>query len=138
MKKIILLMGLILIMGCSQTHNLTAKSLIEWNFDWATAQDSAKSQEKPLLIDFHADWCSWCYRMDEDTYSDPEVAELAKQFICVKIDTDNQPEVAKQYRIRGLPTTMFLSSEAKEIDIIPGYLPPEELLKKMKSALKVR
>ena len=131
-------MGLFLIIGCAQAPDQKAKSSIEWTFDLTVAQEKALAENKPILIDFYADWCSWCRRMDEETYGNPKVAELAKQFICVKIDTDKQPEVAKQYKVRGLPTTAFLSSKAKKIDIIAGYLPPEDFLKKMESALKAQ
>ena len=138
MKKIALLIGLVLILGCTQAVGPGPKGNIDWVTDLPAAQNKALSERKPMLIDFYAEWCSWCRRMDEETYGDPKVAELAKQFICVKIDTDKQPDVAKAYKVRGLPTTAFLSFEAKTIDIIPGYLPPEDFLKKMESALKAQ
>ena len=139
MKKIVLLIGLFLIMGCDQAVGQGPKEgSIDWITDLSAAKEMAKSEGKPMFIDFHADWCSWCRRMDVDTYTDLKVAELAKQLICVKIDTDEQPDVAENYRIRGLPTTVFLTSEAKKIDIIAGYLPPEEFLKQMEIALKTQ
>ncbi len=125
-------------MGCNQSISQGPQGSIDWITDLPAAKEMAKSQGKPMFIDFYADWCSWCRRMDDDTYADPRVAELAKKFICVKINTDEQPDAAQNYKIRGLPTTVFLTSEAKKIAIIPGYLPPEKFLKQMENALKVQ
>lgn len=138
MKKILLVIGLFLIMGCSQTVDQGPKGTIDWISDMPAAQVLAKEQGKPILIDFYADWCSWCRRMDEDTYANMQVAEMAKQFICVKIDTQEQPDIAQKYKVRGLPTTAFLNSKAEKIDIIPGYLPPDDFLEKMTSILKAQ
>ena len=123
-------------MSCNQATSQGPKGSIDWVTDLPAAKEMAKFEGKPMVIDFHADWCSWCHRMDEDTYADMRVAEMAKQFICVKIDTDAQPDVAENYRIRGLPSTVFLTSEAKKIETIPGYLPPEKFLEKMENVLK--
>ncbi|MCG2710935.1 MAG: DUF255 domain-containing protein [Candidatus Omnitrophica bacterium] len=138
MRKIALLIGLFLIIGCDQAVTQGAKGSIDWITDLPAAQDLAKYRGNPMFIDFYADWCSWCRRMDTDTYANLKVAELAKKFICVKIDTSKQPDVAKNYKIRGLPTTVFLTSEGKVMDTIAGYLPPEEFLKHMETALKAQ
>ena len=138
MKKIILIIGLFLILGCNPPVETGPKGRIDWITDLPAAKELALAQRKPMLIDFYADWCSWCRRMDKDTYQNMQVAELAKQFVCVKIDTVKQPDVAENYRVRGLPTTAFLTAEAEKIEIIPGYLPPEGFLEKMKSALKAQ
>jgi len=137
-KKIAFLIGLLLIMGCSQAVDNGPKGSIDWITDLPAAKDSALAQGKPIIIDFNADWCVWCKRMDKDIYENMQVAELAEQFICVKIDTQEQPDVAENYMVRGLPTTAFLTSKAKKIEIIPGYLHPENFLEKMKSALKAQ
>ena len=136
MKKVALLIGILLILGCNQTTEKGPKGNIAWLTDLTQAKEIAKTQGKPILIDFYADWCSWCRRMDEDTYADVKVADKAKQFVCVKIDTQEQPDIAEDFRVRGLPTTAFLTKEAKIIDIVPGYFPPGDFLKKMDSILK--
>ncbi|MCK4993821.1 MAG: thioredoxin family protein [Candidatus Omnitrophica bacterium] len=138
MKKIVLLIGLFLMLGCTQAVDTGPKGSIDWVTDLPAAKELALEQGKPILIDFYADWCSWCRRMDSDVYANMQVAEKAKQFICVKIDTQEQPDVAENYKVRGLPTTAFLTSKAEKIDIIPGYLPPEDFLKKMQSVLKAQ
>ena len=135
MKKAMFLLGVLLVLGCNQTAPQGEKGSIGWVTNLSEAKTMAKEQGKPMFIDFHADWCSWCRRMDLDTYANKQVADMAKNFICVKIDTQEQSDVAENYRIRGLPSTVFLTAEAKIIETIPGYIPPEKFLEKLKQIL---
>lgn len=128
MKKIILVVSLFLILGCNPASPPLEKGSVEWLYDLALAKNLAASQEKPILIDFYTDWCGWCKRMDAETYADAKVSDKAKQFICVKIDADAYSSIAKDYNVRGFPTTVFLNSQAEVLDVVPGYLPPDQFL----------
>lgn len=85
MKKTALLIGILLILGCSQAVEKGHKGSIDWITDLSAAKTMAKSEGKPMLIDFYADWCSWCRRMDTDTYGNLKVAELAKNSYALKL-----------------------------------------------------
>jgi len=95
-----------------------AKDGITWLRDEAFGLAQAKSQQKPLMMDFSAEWCTACKQMDRETFSDPRVIRMSKQFVCVKIDcTDTSaPEVRrlqKKYKLVGLPTILFMNSAGK-------------------------
>lgn len=124
-----------LLFGCSMTSN-SQPELIDWFTDHDTALSEARSLDKPVLIDFYADWCGWCKKMTADTYGNQRVADLAKKFVCLKINSDENAKLAKQYNVQGLPTTVFLKPDGTLLAVIPGYQPPEEFLSKMDKILQ--
>ena len=76
-------------------------------------QDVAAS-EKPVLVDFYADWCGPCRVLA------PVVAELAEQYAdrleVRKVDIDASPELAARFGVRGIPTlVLFKDGSAKDI-----------------------
>jgi uncharacterized protein YyaL (SSP411 family) len=92
----------------------------------------AASLNRPLMIDIGAVWCHWCHVMDETTYSDPEVAAaLNREFVPVKVDTDERPDLDEYYQnaaaqltgAGGWPLTCFTTSDGALL-YAAGYLPP--------------
>ncbi len=89
-----------------------------------TFEQEVVQSQKPVLVDFYADWCSPCKTVG------PIVEELAAEYegrITVrKVDIDSNPELARQYGIRSIPTLMvFKDGEAK--DTIIGAVPKSKL-----------
>jgi thiol:disulfide interchange protein DsbD len=109
-------------------------------FDAAVAQ--AKTDCKPVMIDFGADWCIACKELDKLTYVDARVQQEASRFVNIKIDaTTDTPALAAlqaKYGVVGLPTIVFLSSaglrsaNAPPVEPLTGFLKADEYLAKMK------
>ena len=62
---------------------------LSWEKDWDTAFEIAASKKQPVLVNFYADWCIWCKRLDSMTFTDPEVASLLSTSVVglrLKID----------------------------------------------------
>jgi len=100
---------------------------IQW-FDWTDeAFQRATSENKPILLDISAVWCHWCHRLDQDTYSVPEIAEyIESHFIPIRVDTDKRPDINRRYNMGGWPTTAFLTPTG----LVMGggtYFPPEQM-----------
>jgi thiol:disulfide interchange protein DsbD len=116
---------------------------IQWlDYDEKLVQ-SALALGKPVIIDFTADWCIPCREMEQYTFSSPPVIAKAKQFLTLRVDLThstkpNTRSFMKRYRIRGVPTVVFLDQNGKEIEDLRFYevIKPEEFLQKMEVALK--
>lgn len=135
-KKIAFLISILFILGCAQQQEQsTAESKINWIKDIEIARELATNENKPILIDFYTEWCSWCKRMDQDTYANDKVQTSLEQFVCVKIDAEQNRDLAKTYKINGFPSTVFLKANGQLIEVIPGYLPPSDFLKLLDSML---
>jgi uncharacterized protein YyaL (SSP411 family) len=93
----------------------------------------ARAEHKPILLDIGAVWCHWCHVMDGESYEDPAVAELLnRDFVCVKVDRDERPDVDARYQRAvqalsgqgGWPLTAFLTPDG-EVFFGGTYFPPD-------------
>ena len=106
---------------------------IHW-FPWSEeAFEAARSQDRPVLLDIGAVWCHWCHVMDGESYENPELAAfLNDQFVCIKVDRDERPDVDTRYqravqaltRQGGWPLTAFLTPGG-EVFFGGTYFPPD-------------
>lgn len=104
---------------------------VKWITSWDDALARAKKENKVVVIDFYADWCVWCRRLDSTTYRDPKVVRyLAENTVPLKLDVEASPgrAMANKYGVDGLPTIVILSAEGKELGRIPGYMPADGFL----------
>ena len=101
--------------------------ITDGNFD----QEVLKS-DKPVLVDFWAEWCAPCHMIA------PAVEEIAKDYegklkVC-KLNVDEGRNIASNYGIRGIPTLLIFKDGAV-VDTIVGVTPKEEIEMKIKSHL---
>ena len=104
------------------------------SIQWCTYNDGlnlAKEQNKPIMIHFTADWCGWCKKLDTETYTDNRVIGELDNFVCTKVDIDENKQIANRYNVAGIPTIVFIDVEEDEIHRIVGYRGPDEFLNEM-------
>jgi len=102
----------------------------------------ATAAGRPVFIDSFADWCIPCKELDKFTFSRPEVIAASRKFVMLKADlTSNKDtgvkEFYKKYRIKGVPTLIFLKPDGSEIEELrgTGFESKDVFLSKMKRGL---
>lgn len=107
---------------------------IAWRRDLDAAKQEAKQSGKPILVDFFATWCGPCKKMDSQTWNDAEVSKQLDAWIPVKIDVDQHQELAASYKVKGVPTLVFLGPDGRLLSTFVGFAGPDEVLGLMKEA----
>ncbi|HPT89744.1 MAG: thioredoxin [Acholeplasmataceae bacterium] len=88
-------------------------------------------QDKPVLVDFYADWCGPC-RIQAPIIE--EVAEEVKDFAIVgKINVDKERDLARQYSIMSIPT-LIIFKEGKVVERISGLTQKQRLVELLNQA----
>ncbi|CCI35869.1 MAG: thioredoxin [Microcystis sp.] len=99
----------------------------------ATFKDEVLDSANLVLVDFWAPWCGPCRMVA------PVVAEIAEMFIgkvkVVKLNTDENPNIASQYGIRSIPTLMIFK-EGQKVDMVVGAVPKTTLATTIDKHLK--
>jgi thiol:disulfide interchange protein DsbD len=117
---------------------------IQWAPYTEAMLDRAHRESKSVFIDFYADWCVPCKELDAKTFSTPEVIDRSGEFIMLKVDLTSSDDaqsnaLIEKYRIRGVPTLIFLQPDGREI--LPlretGFVSKEVFLDKMNRALQL-
>ncbi|MFM2485899.1 protein-disulfide reductase DsbD [Celerinatantimonas yamalensis] len=77
----------------------------------------AKQAQRPVLVDYYADWCVACRELSQQTLSDPQVRDLLANFQVIRVDlstySDAQQALLSHYQVLGLPTLDFFSAAGK-------------------------
>ena len=100
--------------------------LIHW-YEWENdAFQTAREQNKPVMLFLSAFWCRYCQRMDEQALSDREnLALLNAYFVALRVEDAKRPDVDARYNLNGWPTIAFFTP-AGELLSAANYLPSDE------------
>ena len=127
-------------MGFGSISTSTVQTGAEKASPWLPTDEEgfrqARSLNKPILMDFFAEWCPGCHELDEKTWPDPAVQEELDRFVLVKLDlTKNDSRTQayhKKYKIIGMPTVIFFDPQGNELGRFEGYRPPEQAVQILK------
>ncbi|MBU7018748.1 MAG: thioredoxin family protein [Theionarchaea archaeon] len=99
-----------------------------WN-EFDVAKEKAQKENKYILIDFWAVWCTECKEMDSNAFQNPEVREVLKNFVLLKVDVDEVPSLRTQFHVGGMPVIIVVSPEGEEVARITGYQTADQLVR---------
>jgi len=91
-----------------------AAASIEYSDDYAAGLTRARAEHKPLLLVFRAAWCRWSGEMLQETLLDSRIVSLSRQFVCVLVDADHEPRVARAFGVKGFPTVLVVGLDGQE------------------------
>ena len=87
-------------------------------------EDEIVASQKPILVDFWAEWCGPCKQIGPIL---DEISEEKKEDIIIaKVNIDDNPETPSKYGVRGIPTLMMFN-KGKLVDTKVGSLPKSAL-----------
>ena len=95
----------------------------------------ASNKEKPIMLDFYADWCVACLEFEKFTFTDKEVSALMQQYILLKADVtennQNDKALMKRFSIFGPPAILFFNNSGDEVKQIRtiGFKNPKDFKK---------
>jgi thiol:disulfide interchange protein DsbD len=104
--------------------------------------DIVKNTNKPIMLDFYADWCISCKELEESTFKDKNVINMLKDFTLLQVDTTKNTQydkdLLKRFNLFGPPGIIFWDKNGKEIDSakLVGYKNSKEFIEHIKRYYK--
>jgi protein disulfide-isomerase len=125
--------GLVAVVGIAKLRGGSidgdGKGQIDWQSDLSAARDQAGQEKKRVLLYFTAGWCPPCQKMKAGTWKDSAVADVVKQkYVPVMIDVDDQPMVAREYGVQGIPRVEMLTESGDRKLLTEGLATPAQMV----------
>ena len=121
----------------SQQKDLPTKWLA---FDDGLAK--ARTENKPIFVEFYAEWCIFCKKFQKETIKDQKVTKmLSENFVYVRLNAENSEsrvrykgkslsnvELTQAFGINAYPSLVFLDSKGQPITMLSGFVPPQQFI----------
>ena len=91
-------------------------------------EEEVIKSEKPVLIDFYADWCGPCKMLSPIV---DQVAEENEDIKVVKVNVDDAQDLAMKYQVMSIPTLVVIK-EGKEINRSVGLIDKNQVVNMIK------
>ena len=90
------------------------------NLTEATFDETVKSADKPILVDFWADWCGPCKQMNP--ILEQVSSEMADRVIIAKVDVDKFPSLGQRFGVISIPQFVLLR-DGEVVHVVKGAHP---------------
>lgn len=127
------LIGLVLF----QSAAFAATDKIKWQSYSKSIFTESMKDRKPILLFVKADWCPHCTTMKKTTLQNQGVIKLVNEsYIPVMIDVDKNRDLAKKYKVTGLPAFIVLSAKDKKVADFSGEMTIIQFMQKLSQAYR--
>lgn len=93
-----------------------AQDRIPWITDLREARQAAEQQNRLVLLHFWTETCLPCKRLESSVFNQPEfIRALTTGYVPVKINANEQPNLAKFYNIERVPTDVIVTPQGREV-----------------------
>ncbi len=101
---------------------------IAWQDDLQLALQTARTNQRPMLIFFTMEGCHYCSKMKLETYQDQQLAsDISATYNPVAVDEADAKALVAQLSIESYPATVVISPKLQVLDQIIGYVPADQL-----------
>jgi len=136
------------IFNAFNSTNISAEKINDQksNFKWTPYSDEvlqkAVANNRPVIIDFFADWCGACHELKEKTFAQAEFQQMSSDFDLIVVDaTEDKAEIQQileKYNVKGLPTVVFVNRKGTVLKDLTftQFLEWKDLKPKMQKAFE--
>ena len=121
--------------SAQQSKGMRAKWL-----DFNDGLDKARTENKPIFVEFYTDWCVYCKMFQRETIQDSSVARvLSENFVYVRLNAEDtqervkfngkylsNTELTQSFGISAFPSLVFLDSAGQIITTFSGFMPARQ------------
>jgi outer membrane lipoprotein-sorting protein len=109
-----------------------------WFDNVSDAKRMASLTHRGVVLAFVSKWSQSSNRLQREVFNAPQFAQESQSFVFCKVDIDASPDLAKSYKVKGVPDVFFLTSGGQQVGNVHGYVPLDEfmpILEKAKAGL---
>lgn len=114
---------------------ITAWQTVSTKAELTRVLTNARELDKPVLLDWYADWCVSCKKMEHEILQAPDVLAALADYQLIRLDitknTQEQIELLESYQLMGPPALLFFNKKGIEVKRIVGETNKDDFVKQL-------